>query len=339
MTDGMQFAHPAWLWLMVLVPLPWLLERSRPRITWPGFEGFPKRRRIGWVWLGGLPAVLRGLAIAGLAVALARPQTVGGRTRIAGQGVAIVVILDRSSSMKAVDFPADRGTRMISRLEAAKTTVEKFVEGRPDDVIGLVAFARFPDVIWLPDVNHALVLGHVDALRPALPGEDATNIGDAIIEGLNAVLHTLPRKKVLVLLTDGNNEPAVSNPKPEDPVDAATLVRDWGVVMHTIAIGRVGGVLHGINRKTQQPAIAEVAGPNLPLLKQLAETTGGSDFVATDADALADVFKRIDELEKSPIRGRILTRYDEHYALWAGCALALLVLDRLLAQGRLRRLP
>ncbi len=337
--SDMQFANPAWLWLMILMPLPWLLERSRPKISWPGFEGFPKRRRFGWIWLGRLPSLLRGLAIAGLAVALARPQTVGGVTRIAGQGVAIVVILDQSSSMKAVDFPADRGTRMISRLEAARTTFERFVDGRPDDLIGLVAFARLPDVIWLPDVNRDLVRGHVAAVRPARPGDDGTNIGDAIIEGLNAVLHTEPRKKVLVLLTDGNNEPAVSDPKPEDPVDAAILVRDWGVVMHTIAIGRPGGVRHGIDRKTQQPAIAEVAGPNLPLLKQLAETTGGKDFIAADADALIDVFKQIDELEKSPIRGRILTRYDEHYAPCAGFALALLVLDRLLAQGRLRRLP
>ncbi len=335
----MQFVHPAWLWLMAVMPLPWILERSRPRINWPGFEGFPKRLRVGCVSLRALPAYLRGLAIAGLAVALARPQTVGGVTRIAGQGVAIVVMVDQSSSMKAVDFPSDHDTRLISRLEAAKRTVAKFVQGRPDDLIGLVAFAGLPDLIWPPKPDHEPVLGHILALRPARPGGDGTDIGSAIIEGLNAVLHTEPRKKVLVLLTDGKNEPAVSDPKPVDPVVAASIARDWGVVLHTIAIGRIGGVLHGIDRETQQPAVAEVAGPDLPLLKQLAETTGGSDFLAANADALADVFNRIDELEKSPIHGRILTRYDEHFAPMAGFALALLILDRLLSQGRLRRLP
>jgi Ca-activated chloride channel family protein len=304
---------------------------------WPGFEGFPEKRRIGWVWLRPLPASLRGLAIAALAVALARPQTIGGTTRIAGRGVSIVVILDHSSSMKALDFPADRGTRMISRLDAAKATFEEFVKGRPDDMIGLVAFANLPYLVWPPVVDHTILLEQVRALRPARPGDDGTNIGYAIDWGLEAVLRTEPRKKVLVLLTDGNDEPAVA--KPIDPVEAASLVRDWGVVLHTIAIGRAGGVRHGIDRETQQPAIAEAAGPNLALLKRLAEITGGSDFTATDADALADVFKRIDELEKSPIRGRILTRYDEHYAPWAGFAVVLLVLDRLLAQGRLRRLP
>ena len=333
----MQFAQPAWLWIMVLLPLPWLLERPRPRIAWPGFEGFPRRRRSGWVWLRALPAWLRGLAIVGLALAMARPQTVGGVTRIAGQGVAIVVVLDQSSSMKAVDFPSDRGTRMISRLEAAKKTFTQFVEGRPDDLIGVVAFANYPDPVCPPTLDHAFLVEAVSALNPARPGDDGTNIGDAIALSLDGLLDAPPRKKVLVLLTDGNNEPAV--PRPLDPVQAATLARDLGVTLHTIAIGRAGGILHGVDPKTQQPAMAEVAGPNLPLLKQLAELTGGSDFVASDADALAAVFKRIDEMEKSPIRGRILTRYDEHYALWAALALGLLLLDRLLAQGRLRRLP
>jgi Ca-activated chloride channel homolog len=139
-----------------------------------------------------------------------------------------------------------------------------------------------------------------------------------------------------VLVTDGNNDPA--GPA-ADPEWAATLVRDWGVVLHTIAIGRPGGVIHGAEHKTKLPFIAEVSGPNLPLLERLAELTGGICFAATDADGLAAVFQKIDELEKSPVRGRILTRYDEHYAAWAGLALALLVLDRLLALGRLRRLP
>src|SRR5262249_47265612 len=101
----MRFAYPGWLWLLVLVPLPWLLERMRPKITWPGFEGLPTRRAWGWITMRALPAWLRGLAIGTLALALARPQSIGGATRIAGQGVAIVVALDQSSSMNAKDFP------------------------------------------------------------------------------------------------------------------------------------------------------------------------------------------------------------------------------------------
>jgi Ca-activated chloride channel family protein len=336
MTDW-QFAHPGWFWLMALVPLPWLLERWRPRIGWPSFEGFASRRRPGWVWLRWLPPSLRGLAIAALAVALAQPQTVGGMTRVAGQGVAIVVVLDQSSSMRTVDFPADRGTRTISRLDAAKETFERFVAGRPEDLIGLVAFANYPDVVCPPTLDHAFLVDAARALRPARAGDDGTNIGDAIALGLESLLESLPSKKVLVLLTDGNNQPAV--PRPLDPERAAALAQALGVTLHTIAIGRAGGIVQGLDRQTQQPTMGELVGPNLELLESMAKATGGISRLAVDADALGEFFRDIDRLEKSEVHGRILTRYDEHYALWAGMAAAILALERLLAQGRLRRLP
>src|SRR5262249_51137489 len=204
-----------------------LLERWRPRIGWPSFEGFTRRKRPGWVWLGWLPSALRGLAIVALAVALARPQTVGGVTRVAGKGVAIVVALDQSSSMKTLDFPADQGTRTISRLGAAQATFARFVNGRSDDLIGLVAFANFPDLMCPPTVNHAFVIGAALALRPARAGDGGTNIGDAIAVGLGALVESPPRRKVLVLLTDGNNMPSRAHFK--NPEDAAVLARDWGV--------------------------------------------------------------------------------------------------------------
>ena len=230
------------------------------------------------------PGLLRGLAIGALAVALARPQTVGGVTRIAGQGVAIVVALDQSSSMSTADFPADRDTRRISRLEAARTTFTRFVAGRPDDLIGLVVFANYPDLTCPPTLDHRFLVDSVAAIRGARPGDDGTNIGDAIAWGLDALRNTNPSKRVLVLLTDGNNEPAV--PRPLDPDVAATLARDLGVTLHTIAIGRPGGIRHGTEPGTDKPVLTEVEGPNIPLLERLARITGGRAFVATDADAL-----------------------------------------------------
>jgi Ca-activated chloride channel family protein len=333
----MYLAQPGWLWLLVLVPLPWLLERARPRIAWPDIEGFPRRRPLGWIWLRALPAVLRGIAIGCVAMALARPQTVGGVTRIAGQGVAIVVALDQSSSMKAVDFPAEGRTELISRLRAAKTTFRHFVEGRSDDLIGLVVFARYPQLACPPILDHAFLIESVEAVRIAGLPDDGTNIGDAIAVGLDALLEAPPKKKVLVLLTDGHNEPV--GPKPLDPEAGAILARDFGVTLHTIAIGRVGGPPPGTHPDRDRPAGETVEGPNIPLLERLAQLTGGRPFVATNADALERVFETINALEKSPVRGQILTRYDEHYAPWAGAALALLLLDRMLSLGRLRRLP
>jgi len=333
----MRFVNPGWLYLLFLVPLPWIFERLRTRIAWPTLGAFPPRRRIGWVWLHRLPAALRGLALGSLVIALARPQTVGGWTQIAGKGVAIVVALDQSPSMNSVDFPTDRGTRLVSRLDAAKATFSQFVQGRPDDLIGLVAFANYPDLTCPPTPDHTLLKDLVDTLHPPGPVDNGTNIGDAMAVGLDALLIAPPKKKVLVLLTDGNNEPAV--PDPVDPEQAAIWARKLGVTIHTIAIGHRGGVVQGVDPQTQFPVTAEVTGPNLPLLERLADLAGGRSFVAADADMLTKVFDAVNHLEKSPIRGQILTRYDEIYASFAAAALGFLVLDRLLSLGRLRRLP
>jgi Ca-activated chloride channel homolog len=333
----MHFAQPGWLWLTILMPLPWLLERARPRIAWPSLDGFPPDRRLGWARLGRLPSFLCGLAIAALAVALARPQSVGGVIRIAGQGVAIIVALDQSSSMNTLDFPTDRGTKKISRLDAAKSTFTQFVEGRSDDLVGLVVFANYPELACPPILDHTFLLETVANVRVARFEDDGTNMGDAIAVGLDALLVAPPKKKVLVLLTDGHNEPAT--PRPLDPIDAAVLARDLGVTVHTIAVGRVGGPPRGSDPQRERTAEDKVEGPNVALLEKLAQLTGGRSFVATDADALGDVFRTIDALEKSPVRGQVLTRYDEHYATFAALALSLLVMERFLRHGKLGRLP
>jgi Ca-activated chloride channel family protein len=334
----MQFAYPGWLVLLVLVPLPIVLERARPRVLWPSLAGFPAGRgRRSWrLLLRFLPALLRGLGLGALAVAMARPQSVGGVIRISGQGVAIVVALDQSSSMNTEDFPADRQTRRISRLRAAKETFLRFVEGRPDDMIGLVLFANYPDLTCPPTLNHRFLFDHAEAIRVSRPGDDGTNIGNAIARALGALRKTTPSKKVLVLLTDGNNEPA--GPA-LDPEKMAFLARDLGVIMHTIAIGRHGGIVHETDRGRDVPVVTEVEGPNIPLLEHLAEITGGRSFVATDADALEEVFRTINTLEKSQVKAQIRTRYNELFVPWAAMALVFLVADRLLVSGRLRRIP
>jgi Ca-activated chloride channel family protein len=331
----MRLAEPSWLFLLALMPLPWLWERARPRIAWSSLRGFRRAPAAGAGWLRHLPAVVRGLALGALAVALARPQTVGGQTRIAGRGVAIVVALDQSSSMGAVDFPAEDGP--ISRLEAAKRTFTRFVQGRPDDLIGLVVFANDPDLACPPTLDHAFLLETIRTLRTARPGEDGTNIGDAIAWALDALKAAPPKTKVLVLLTDGVNSPGV--PHPLDPEDGARLARDLGVTLHTIAVGRPGGIVRSREPVTGLAIPAEVEGPDLALLGRLARLGGGRAFVAADVRSLDEVFRTLDALEKSPVRGTVRTRYRERYVPWVGLALALLVLDRLLAGGRLRRLP
>jgi Ca-activated chloride channel family protein len=340
----MRLAEPGWLALLILVPLPWWFQRLRPRIAWPTLEGFPRSRPSGLRRLAALPLLLRGGAIAAMAVALARPQSVGGQTRIAGRGVAIVVALDHSSSMKTADFPPasqPTGQEPVTRLEAAKSTLVRFIEGRPDDLVGLVVFANEPDLASPPTLDHEFLAEQARAVRPARPEEDGTNIGDAIVWSLDALRAAAPKKKVLVLLTDGRNSPALGpGAAPIEPERAAGLARDLGVTLYTIAVGKPGGLIRTLEPITGINRVAgETEGPDLALLERLAEIGSGRSFAATDTAALDRVFRTIDALEKSHVRGAVRTRYREEYAPWAGLALGCLVLDRLLSAGRLRRLP
>jgi Ca-activated chloride channel family protein len=282
--------------------------------------------------------LLRSLALACLAVALARPQTVGGQVRIAGQGVAIVVALDRSPSMETEDFPG-RGGRLVPRLEAAKATFAAFVEGRPDDLIGLVAFARHPDLVCPPTLDHGFLVDAARALRPARPEESGTNIGDAIAWSLDALIRTPPDQKVLVLLTDGRNQAEGIVPPPLPPREGAEIARGLGVTLHAIGVGQ-SGILRAAEGVTGlgRP-IGESEGPDLELLGDLARIGGGRLFVAANAADLDAIFRALDALERSPVQGTIRTRYREWYPPWVAAAAVLLVFDRLLAAGRLRRLP
>ncbi len=327
----MRLAEPGWLFLLSIVPLLWLWEGSRPRLGWPTLAGFPRGRRAGLAWLSPLPRVLRSLAFGLMVVAVARPQVVGGRTRVAGRGVAIVAAIDQSSSMNAVDFASAAST--ISRLEAAKETFTRFIAGRPDDLLGLVVFANYPDLASPPTLNHPFLTDVTRALRPARADDDGTNLGDAIVWALDALRQAPPRKKVLILLTDGRNSPASHDRPPLDPEAAANLAREMGVTLHTIALGRA--------EKTSRAAAPEAgdSGPDLALLERLARLGGGQCFVASDSRSLDMIFDRIDRLERSPVRGTVHTRYRERFLPWVGLALGLVIVDRVLVAGRLRRLP
>nr|UXE45591.1 hypothetical protein Hi04_10k_c4998_00034 [uncultured bacterium] len=334
----MRWAEPAWLALLILVPLPWFWERSRPRLAWPTLAPFAGAGR-GWAArLAWLPTFFLSLTIAGMAVAMARPQAVGGRTRVAAKGVAVVVAIDRSSSMKATDF--SEADRKSTRLDAAKRTLSKFIAGRPDDVIGVTAFANFPDPTCPPTLDHEVALRSVAALSPADGNDDGTNMGDAIAWSLQALREVPATSRVLVLLSDGHNDPnraLVKNPL--DPRAGARLTRELGITLHTIAVGGAGGVVHRTDPDTNLPIAGEVGGPDLELLADLAKLGGGRPFRATDARSLDAVFAAIDAMEKTTLTDTILTRYHERFTPWAVAALACLAFQRLMRGGRFARLP
>ncbi len=337
----MRLAEPYWLFLLLLAPWPFLVQRWKRRVTWPGFIMLPKRPRGLAGLLRHLPNTIRAIAIGCMVVVLARPQSILGEIEVNARGISIIVALDQSASMTTDDFgsslPRTQPSEPQTRFESAKQTFETFVKERPNDLIGLVAFATFPDLACPPTLDHAFLVETTRALRPAKPGESSTNLGDAIAWSLDA-LRTVPTsKKVLILLTDGRDAPGV--PSPLEPLAAAMLAKDLGVTLHTIAVGKPGGVSRAFEPKTGlRPVVGIDDGPDLELLKAMAELGGGHAFEAIDADALADVFRTLDQRERVPLTGTVRTRYREEYAPWLAASLVLLLVERGLSGSRWRRI-
>lgn len=326
------FAAPARLWIALLAFWPLWRSATTVGLAWP-FSTIRRTPR-GWVArLAYLPDLARASAIVLLAVALAEPRSPGERIQIVSRGVAIVVALDRSSSMTAKDAEptvSRQGARPASartvstRLEGAKSAFERFVVGRPDDAIGLIAFANYPDLLCPPTLDHRRLIEAVRTLRPVPPGDDGTNLGHAIVKGLATLLNVSARKRILILLTDGNDDPAV--PKPIAPETAAKLARDLNVSVHAIALGRVRRAGRG-------------DGPDLKRLERIAQIGGGRAFAASDSRALEDVFRSLDALEKSSLTGTIRTKDKPEFQPFALAALGCLTFDLILGLGRWKRLP
>lgn len=337
----MRLAAPLWLLLLPVIPmLLYRANRRQPRLPWPMLDGL-SRFGSTRAWLARIiPPSLRLLALSALVLALARPQTVGGQTRLRTQGIAIIVVLDRSSSMEATDGLDPRTGLPIPRFAAAQAAFAQFVSGRPNDLIGLVSFAAEPDLTSPPTLDHEFLIDAAEALRTASAGEDGTNIGDAIAWGLENLRHAPGPRKVLVLLTDGDNRPAVTAAAPPlDPRAAAKLATELGVTLHTVAVGQGGGMVRERIPGVELDLVGEVEGPNLELLRDLARLGGGQPFEAADPAALADVFQSLDALERSGLTGEIHTRYREWFPLCLAVAIAAMLADRLLSAGPLLRIP
>ena len=317
-----RLASPWWLALagvaIVLVAL-WLLRRRWQRFPFPdvgaalGRSGRLPERTV-------MAGVLAALALAPLAVALARPQEVLSRRLEHAEGVDLVIALDVSGSMSALDFkPTDR-------LGVAKEVIDSFLDRRPDDRFALVVFAGAAVTLCPLTLDHDVARHLLDEVRHGtLP--DGTAIGLGLGTAVARLRHSEAESKVIVLVTDGSN-----NTGQLDPVNAAEMAADLGITVHTVLVGRSGPVPVPIERRDPRTGrvVREVRQMemeiNPELLAELARITGGSSFRARDADALEKVFDTIDELEKTEFTSTRLVHYRERFEPWAVAALVVLLL-------------
>lgn len=300
---AIEFARPWVLVLLLLVP-SWIWWRRRhqpPALVFSRASLLAAGPKTGTRWTRAANA-MRYVAVAGLIVALAQPRT-GARTQnVTRDGIDIALVIDISSSMLAEDFQPQ------NRMEVAKDKAKAFVSGRTTDRIGVIAFSGEALTQVPLTADYPVVLAAIENLQPGQL-EDGTAIGTAIATSANRLRSADGRSRVMLLLTDGEN-----NRGSIDPRTAAQASATFGIRIYSIGIGSegmapmpVGRGLFGLRYENRPVRIDE------ELLTEISESSGGRYFRARDAEALQDIFVQIDQLERSPVEARSFVQFTERF--------------------------
>ena len=323
----MSFAHPYFLLLLLLLPpLAWLKgKRGQP----PAFlyssvklvEGLTRTRRSR---AGAFLTALRWIVLAIFMVALAQPRLTKSQTEVKASGIDIVCALDLSGSMTTPDYVVNG--RQISRIDMAKPVLQEFIEGRPNDRIGLVVFAAQAFIAAPMTLDHDFLLETVDQIGIGSINSDATAIGDGITAALNRLRNLKSKSKIIVLMTDGGN-----NSGKIDPITATKAAQALGVKIYTIGLG---------NREiVEQMGLPPGFLPDEDTLQQISQMTGGKYYRADNSEKFKAIYAEIDKLEKTEAVINKYTQYKELFPWLVAGGLALLLIELVLGQTVFRRLP
>jgi Ca-activated chloride channel homolog len=331
------FAHPWVLVLLGVIPVLAFLKGRRGRAAAVIFSsteplrtlGHPRRSRPRRLLFA-----LSLLALALLIVALARPRKGRTLSHIEASGIDILMALDVSRSMLAEDFTI--GSERANRLEAVKQVTQKFIEGRPHDRIGIVAFAGRPYLVSPLTLDHDWLLKELDERVRIGLVEDGTAIGSAIASAANRIEKSEAKSEVLIVLTDGDN-----NAGKVSPETAAEAVGKLGMKLYAIGAGTRGTAPYP--RFDQAGRIVRYDRVKVEFneesLKRIAQLANGRAYRATDTRSLEDIYKEIDKLEKTKVEMTQYRRYRDLFPWFLGAGGGLFALQLILAQSVWRKLP
>jgi len=324
------FAQPAFFALLILLPLMiwWYLRKTRPgsgALIVSSVKNFGATR--SWKnTFRHVPFILRLLMTVCIIIALARPQIGYDEQKINGEGIDIVLCLDISGSMLAQDFTPNR-------MEAAKNVASDFIDNRPADRIGLVIFSGESFTMCPLTSDRNVLKSQLYNVHSGLL-EDGTAIGSGLATGVDRLRASQSKSKVIILLTDGENNGGLI-----DPNTAKEIAKSVGVRVYTIGVGTEGfapmpvQTAGGIVMQKEKVSIDE------KLLTQIANETGGKYFRATDNESLKNIYTEIDKLEKSKVEITALKRYNEQFFPFALIAAALLLLELILRFTLFKKFP
>jgi Ca-activated chloride channel family protein len=280
-------------------------------------DGIPRARLPRW-----FGEAARLLAVTTAILALSGPRTPDLKTRLPAEGIAIMFVLDTSGSMQETTFVWDSLSNPISRAEAARRSLRLFVAGgdgpdgthfdsrsteRGTDAVGLISFTNWPQPVCPPTLNHSVFLDILDHVPPPTARDTGTNVGDAIAEGILRLDKTSARRKVLVLLSDGEHNVDLGDKdrQPLKPRQAASLAANLGIVIYTIDAGG--------DPPANDPEAAKNRLAGREINRAVAEMTGGKAFNANDGPQLLEVCQQIDAMERQEIASPVYRRYHEYY--------------------------
>ncbi|HEY8929954.1 MAG TPA: VWA domain-containing protein [Mucilaginibacter sp.] len=315
MFKGIEFAHPGFFWLLLLIPVTvaWYIWRERKLygyISVSAVKGFslPKKSMVPLLRHSGI--VLRSLALAALIVALARPQSSLSWQNSTTEGIDIMIASDISGSMLAEDFHPNR-------LEAGKDIAIDFIKDRPNDRIGLVIFSGESFTQCPLTIDHDVLINLYRDIKNGMI-EDGTAIGMGLATAVNRLKDSQVKSKVVILLTDGSN-----NTGSIPPITAAEIAKQFGIRVYTVGLGTRGyapyPVQTPIGIQYQQVPVDVDEGT----LTKIANITGGKYFRATNNKTLKNIYEQIDKLEKAKID---VTQYHKKTELFLPLALIALLL-------------
>jgi Ca-activated chloride channel family protein len=326
------FANPWWFLLLLTIPVlvTAYVVRIRKRnaalsvstTDWiAGKELKSLRQRLIH-----LPFILRMIILVLLITVMARPQTSDSHQTTNVEGIDIVMAIDVSGSMQAMDLKPNR-------LEAAKKVAKKFIDGRPNDRIGLVVFSGEAFTQCPLTIDHQVVKKLIDPLKTGMI-EDGTALGDGLATAINRIKESKAVSRVIILLTDG-----VQTAGSMDPVSAAEIAKTFGIRIYTIGAGKHGEAPYPVQTPFGKQIVNYPVEIDENVLKKVAEVTGGEYFRATSNKSLREIYDKIDKLEKSKIQVNIFkNKYDKYRGLLIAAGI-LLLLEILLRLTILRSKP
>ena len=344
----LHLAEPFWLILLLMIPfLAWLHSKGKvrkPSIQYPSLAKIRQTKSFGPKHFHRLPRILRSFSIILVVLALSRPQLDQSTETIRSSGVDIVLAIDLSASMLALDMSED-GKGEVTRLDIVKEVIKEFIDKRNHDRLGLVAFSVNPYLVSALTLDKEYLHRNLDRLKVGLTHQTGTNIGSALAEGINRLRPLESKSKILILLTDGKDEPT----PPHSPLIYADGALKDNIKIYTIAIGT--------NRRTRtylfdpssrdlmryangNPVVQVADYPvDKEILKRISEKTQALFFEAKNKSSLSSIYSEIDRLEKTEVELNVNALFLDLYQWPLGLAAIFLLIEILLSRTVLLRIP